>query len=439
MVLKFMNESNEEDNGENTVVPESTRPVGLKRSQSSIASSHRHMSVSTPSGLSKDEQIAILKSRIQQLEILVDDLRGELSDAKSNLMAHSGLNSGLKSRITEQNQTILQMKNEEIKLNMDYAKMNKEKDEMSDDMTRYLEQIEELKRVVELKNKEIATLKAGEHDANHDEETSVLMAKLRSTLSSVESVQLLDKLEKAISTRPVTGSVKSRSANTSASIPSSNSISTSVSSLISSTSGSSSSVASSSANSPVLVTNSNSKQPTQQSVENNESNVKKIISRLLSQNQQEQHSTLPPTPTVASNTAQSKIHKLGNLVNNFESSSMPPPSSHPKSNNNLLTISSSVMSNSSNSEHTKCIYYTDNRATPYMITIAKPIGSVTLADLKQSLKLKSSGSGYVFRFKTVDPEFGVLKEEVTHDYKPLPTFENKIVAWIESSNVASSP
>ncbi len=60
------------------------------------------------------------------------------------------------------------------------------------------------------------------------------------------------------------------------------------------------------------------------------------------------------------------------------------------------------------------------------------IDSITLNDFKENLKIKP-GASYVYRFKTLDPEFGVLKEEISNDKKLLPGYENKIIAWVETS------
>ena len=41
------------------------------------------------------------------------------------------------------------------------------------------------------------------------------------------------------------------------------------------------------------------------------------------------------------------------------------------------------------------------------------IGTITLGDFKESIKLKNPNS-YRIYFKSQDPEFGFLKEEVSH-------------------------
>ena len=456
------------------------------------------------SNLSKDEQICILKSRIQQLEILSADLRTEISQAKSELMNRNGMQSGLKTRINEQNNTILEMKNEELKLNLNYEKVCKENEELNTEIGKCLNEIARLKNDLLVRDDFIGKMKAELTDlkrhnnkhqlaisTNNEDYGSVreCLNKLRNVfVSNGQSQQIINSLEQHF-VHLVAGNSNSSSSSTSQavisadtngisssaptnSIPSSNSITSSVSSLISSNSTSnsgSSSLTSSSANSPVLPTS----QPQQQQQPSNviiktesndipvieqicggEGHVKKI-SRLFSQSSQ----TNVATSNVANNN--NKSNRLSQIVANFETTttnnSGPKPTS--TSTSTLLTMapppvptnccsSSSLLSSSnvssatnsssslqnvaaaSSSNNTKCIYYVDKGSTPFMTTICKNIEQITLNDFKESVKLKPGN--YVFRFKTLDPEFGVLKEEIAGDFKKLPAFENKIIAWVDS-------
>jgi hypothetical protein len=56
---------------------------------------------------------------------------------------------------------------------------------------------------------------------------------------------------------------------------------------------------------------------------------------------------------------------------------------------------------------------------------------VTLYDFKERIsKQLDINRHFKFFFKSQDPEFGYLKEEVTNDKTILPTFDNQIVAYI---------
>ena len=57
------------------------------------------------------------------------------------------------------------------------------------------------------------------------------------------------------------------------------------------------------------------------------------------------------------------------------------------------------------------VYYIHKKTQPYCVTLFKKNDSVTLQDFKDNVKLEPSCK-YRFFFKTQEPEFGYLKEEV---------------------------
>ena len=59
--------------------------------------------------------------------------------------------------------------------------------------------------------------------------------------------------------------------------------------------------------------------------------------------------------------------------------------------------------------HTKVIYFTDRTVTPFMSSINKPFGQVRLRDFKAMFDRPGV---YRFHFKSQDPEYGMVKEEV---------------------------
>lgn len=60
--------------------------------------------------------------------------------------------------------------------------------------------------------------------------------------------------------------------------------------------------------------------------------------------------------------------------------------------------------------NTKILYFTNRSVTPFMSTINKKIGEITLRDFKV---LFDRPGFYRFHFKSVDQEFGMVKEEVS--------------------------
>ncbi|XP_057712098.1 segment polarity protein dishevelled homolog DVL-2 isoform X1 [Corythoichthys intestinalis] len=83
---------------------------------------------------------------------------------------------------------------------------------------------------------------------------------------------------------------------------------------------------------------------------------------------------------------------------------------------------------------TKIIYHIDEEETPYLVKI--PIGaeSITLLDFKQVLNKPN----YKFFFKSMDQDFGVVKEEISDDSAKLPCFNGRVVSWLVSSDAPAT-
>uniref|UniRef100_A0A8C5MR78 Dixin n=1 Tax=Leptobrachium leishanense TaxID=445787 RepID=A0A8C5MR78_9ANUR len=113
----------------------------------------------------------------------------------------------------------------------------------------------------------------------------------------------------------------------------------------------------------------------------------------------------------------------GNKGVNEYRDSWPPNSKMPHS-------QSTPVMGSSNSG-TKVLYFTDRSLTPFMVTIPKRLGDVTLKDFKLAIDREGS---HRYHFKALDPEFGTVKEEVFHDDDIIPGWEGKIVAWVEEDH-----
>uniref|UniRef100_A0A3P8VW33 Dishevelled segment polarity protein 3a n=1 Tax=Cynoglossus semilaevis TaxID=244447 RepID=A0A3P8VW33_CYNSE len=74
---------------------------------------------------------------------------------------------------------------------------------------------------------------------------------------------------------------------------------------------------------------------------------------------------------------------------------------------------------------TKIIYHLDDQETPYLVKLSVPADKVTLADFKNVLKKPN----YKFYFKSMDDDFGVVKEEISDDNAKLPCFNGRVVSW----------
>ncbi|XP_044134415.1 dixin isoform X1 [Bufo gargarizans] len=113
----------------------------------------------------------------------------------------------------------------------------------------------------------------------------------------------------------------------------------------------------------------------------------------------------------------------GNKELNEYRDSWPPNSKMPHS-------QSAPVMGSSNS-CTKVLYFTDRSLTPFMVNIPKRLGEVTLRDFKTAIDREGN---HRYHFKALDPEFGTVKEEVFHDEDVIPGWEGKIVAWVEEDH-----
>nr|CAH7745858.1 unnamed protein product [Callosobruchus chinensis] len=81
-------------------------------------------------------------------------------------------------------------------------------------------------------------------------------------------------------------------------------------------------------------------------------------------------------------------------------------------------------------EETKVIYHIDDEETPYLVKIPISPDKVTLADFKNVLNRPN----YKFFFKSMDDDFGVVKEEIVEDGAHLPCFNGRVVSWLVSAD-----
>lgn len=79
-------------------------------------------------------------------------------------------------------------------------------------------------------------------------------------------------------------------------------------------------------------------------------------------------------------------------------------------------------------DETKVCVIVDSR-TPVIIKVPVAPSRITLADLKLTLPAIDQPN-YKYFFKSNDSEFGIVKEEIQDDDCQLPTYRNRVVAWI---------
>ncbi|XP_059352331.1 segment polarity protein dishevelled homolog DVL-3-like isoform X2 [Daphnia carinata] len=83
---------------------------------------------------------------------------------------------------------------------------------------------------------------------------------------------------------------------------------------------------------------------------------------------------------------------------------------------------------------TKIIYHIDEEETPYLVKLTIPPDQVTLADFKNVLNRPN----YKFFFKSMDDDFGVVKEEIVDDDAHLPCFNGRVISWLVSAESSIS-
>ncbi|KAI9590532.1 segment polarity protein dishevelled [Glossina fuscipes] len=83
-------------------------------------------------------------------------------------------------------------------------------------------------------------------------------------------------------------------------------------------------------------------------------------------------------------------------------------------------------------QETKVIYHIDDETTPYLVKIPISSSQVTLRDFK--MVLNKQNNNYKYFFKSMDADFGVVKEEIAEDSTILPCFNGRVVSWLVSAD-----
>lgn len=188
-------ESNKHDdsltNSPNRQLDNSTNSNNETNESSSRSSTSSSYDQENPlSSLSLAEQIAIFRSKIQQLEIINADLKAELNQFKSEQMNKTGVQSGLKSRICEQNNTILEMKNEKINLQLNNEQLTNEKENLNEQLGQYLMQIGQFKQEMMQKDNVIERLRADICELKKEkEQVKLVKQQVKQVSDTLEIVQ----------------------------------------------------------------------------------------------------------------------------------------------------------------------------------------------------------------------------------------------------------
>ncbi|XP_023932971.1 dixin-like isoform X2 [Lingula anatina] len=365
-------------------------------------------------GASEREQLVVLRSRLQQSTELCNDLREELSKSKNECMQLQGTKAGLQQRMQEQETTLLQLKAELLRQGFTHQTLENEKVDYQKKLSEKEKQITDLKRELMQRDNLIRQLEADLHLQLQEKDNAT--RGLRNQIQELnDKLMVVGETELSLSARvsnqdrkmaKLEGKIMGSSHDSSSSRPSS--------------AGSRSSYNQNGAPDELQVVRDSLKSirssfrgsdPQHHTIDTLETGIATLMEKLKlaeQSNQQVGDSQKKINYDSTGDKRRSPITALpGFPVQRLDS---------PNMNGDVFT---------------KVLYFTERTVTPFMKTIGKRLGEITLRDFRA---LFDRPGNYRFHFKALDPEFGTVKEEVTHDDDIIPGWEGKIVAWIEEDH-----
>lgn len=376
-------------------------------------------------GSTPKEQVIVLRSRLDQQQEECNQLKTDLSKTKQECRDLQGTKAGLQSRLTEQDNALLQMKAEILR--MGFTTQNLEAE------------CNELKRKLEEKDHKISEMgrQLTQKDAllqQQQEQIEALTQQLQELNSFKTEIQnqldqgtggssaLLDSQIKNLSDRldRVNYAESNLAAHLSAHDRKMDQLETQMH-LHENNKGKDGDEIQVIRNMlRTLRSNMSSQDPSHHSLDVLEQSISSLL--------QEQ---APPRPL-----PQSRLHDASfrrfNASPVSSRTGLPPDNHRTPMSPSLSKTRSPVPHNDVQSQpQTKVLYFTERTVTPFMTSIPKRLGEVTLRDFKNIFDKEGE---YRYHFKALDPEFGTVKEEVVDDDDILPGWEGKIVGWVEEDN-----
>ncbi|XP_074652804.1 dixin-like [Tubulanus polymorphus] len=370
-------------------------------------------------GSSAEEQIVIFKSKLQLTEQQLHECHNELSKVRSECMQLQGTKTGLQQRLTEQENAFLQMKAEFLHKEITHQNIDSEKSEFQKRLNEKDNQLKDLRKESTHKDRTIKQLK--EELEHQREERDASVQALRTHIQTLsEKLQKVGETEAALSARVASqdrkmarleGKMKQETqSNYQGTSPNNNCIQDF-------TAGRTEQIEVLQDSIRQLRYNLPHDERNQVALDTLEHTLSNILTR---------YSHIQST--------QSKQNNSGDAL--YSSSSV----LDGRSSSAAASVMSSMMfdydrldngNNTLDHNSTKILYFSDHTVTPFMCTIPKRLGLVTLKDFKQ---IYDRQGNFRYHFKSLDPEFGTVKEEISNDDDILPGWEGKIVAWIEEDH-----
>ncbi|NP_001361585.1 dixin isoform 3 [Mus musculus] len=354
-------------------------------------------------GVNPEEQLIIIRSRLDQSVEENQDLKKELLKCKQEARNLQGIKDALQQRLTQQDTSVLQLKQELLRANMD-------KDELHNQNVDLQRKLEERNRLLGEYKKEL-----GQKDRLFQQQQAKLEEALRKL--SDASYQQVD-LERELEQKDVllAHCMKGETDE----VTNYNSHSSQRNGFVLPVAG----------RGATTVTHRGPQTSDLQLVRDALRSLRNSFS-----GHDPQHHTIDSLEQGISSlmerlhvveTQKKQERKVGGRSPRNQASSEYRASWPPNS-----TLPHSQSSPAVSSTCTKVLYFTDRSLTPFMVNIPKRLGEVTLKDFKAAIDREGN---HRYHFKALDPEFGTVKEEVFHDDDAIPGWEGKIVAWVEEDH-----
>ncbi|XP_071508896.1 dixin-like [Diadema antillarum] len=371
-------------------------------------------------GTTAKEQVIVLQARLNQQQYECNQLRNELSKVKQECRNLQGTKAGLQSRLTEQDNALLQMKADLLKIgftqqnleaeNAELKRSLEEKDRQSSDQSRQMgqkdkllrqqqEQIENLtQQMLNLNSFKTQLQNRLEESGGSNMELEAQIHELSQRLSTVGMAEAnlaahisahdrkLGKLEGQLQLGSTPLKEDSEEMQT-------------IRSTLRSLRG-----------------NLSSHDPSHHLLDSLEQGIASMLDQLG-----DSHYIIS-RPISESSSTESAIRKFN------QTRSSPSDDGIDDRKEPLSGLDRLSPGNNMKQPCTKVLYFTERTVTPFMSSIPKRLGEVTLRDFKQIFDREGA---YRFHFKALDPEFGTVKEEVVNDDDILPGWEGKIVGWVD--------
>ncbi|KAK7796603.1 hypothetical protein U0070_001843, partial [Myodes glareolus] len=321
-------------------------------------------------GVNPEEQLIIIRSRLDQSMEENQDLKRELLKCKQEARNLQGVKDALQQRLTQQDTSVLQLKQELLRANMD-------KDELHNqnvDLQRKLDERNRLLGEYKVRNALLVTFREYHKELGQkDRLLQQQQAKLEEALRKLSdaSYQQVTNYNSHSSQRngfvlPVAGrgaaSITHRGPQTS----DLQLVRDALRSLRNSFSG---------------------HDPQHHTIDSLEQGISSLMERLhVMETQKKQERKV-------------RGRSLRTQASSEYRASWPPNSTLPHSQSSPAVSSTC----------TKVLYFTDRSLTPFMVNIPKRLGEVTLKDFKAAIDREGT---HRYHFKALDPEFGTVKEEL---------------------------